>query len=302
MDMCCLEEIASLVERWKSLRNLFFFLCKVAGQAISSWTSKRGPGCHEQELVEPLVLRTVIEHIQIQNDRHEQILRFSIYDNHDDHSMFGKAADYYMGWSFGGLLLKQNGVARVVPQERQRFLEMLNTPYPILRNSEAPQELSMSNLADYTVEEPDWAIQDDISLGSDIKFQDWLLSHELRRGHRLRRVRKQQFFAPWYFPCNMAGPDLVFMLNHEQQPENRILWAIQVKTGVSKVSKEDSFNVIRTLDPNLWFQGLVTKTRVKILRQPQRLGPQLQILTILVVTSLSVSDFTDSTSLANGLS
>lgn len=63
----------------------------------SQGTTEDG-GSLKQELAEPLVLQAVIEHLQKQNGRHEQILRELLYDNQDDPSTFGKVTEYYIAW------------------------------------------------------------------------------------------------------------------------------------------------------------------------------------------------------------
>lgn len=52
----------------------------------------------KQELAEPLVLQAVIEHLQKQGSRHEEILKELLFDNQDDASTFGKVTEYYVGW------------------------------------------------------------------------------------------------------------------------------------------------------------------------------------------------------------
>ena len=73
-----------------------------------------------------------------------------------------------------------------------------------------------------------------------------------------------------------------------------MLIIFKVKTGTTKVPTKDSFKVIRTLDPNLWFQGVSVDKRDKLHRQLTHLcehGRELNILTLLVVTSLPIEDF-----------
>lgn len=157
--------------------------------------------------------------------------------------------------------------------------------------------------------QPDEGLPSDIPLGYELSYHKWL-----------RRIRKHRYFPTFYFPSNVAGPDIVFCLRPQQGNGQRLLCAIQVrgpfhvshwpepielilrkvKTGTSKVSKEDSFKVIRTLDPNLWFQGY-EKQRQCLVRELHK-NSNLTILTLLVVTSLSVEEFfTSAENLRNGL-
>ena len=65
----------------------------------------------------------------------------------------------------------------------------------------------------------------------------------------------------------------------------------KVKTGTTKVTGEDSFKLIRTLDFNLWFEGKYHEQRKRLIEELRSHRSDIQILTILVVTSLKVDEF-----------
>ena len=65
----------------------------------------------------------------------------------------------------------------------------------------------------------------------------------------------------------------------------------KVKTGTTKVTGEDSFKLVRTLDPNLWFEGQYQEQRKRLIEELRSHSSDLRILTILVVTSLEVKKF-----------
>lgn len=209
---------------------------------------------------------------------------------------------------FGGLLLKEQGATYIEPPERKEFLDILNDKTFIPRFHTSPRH-SISSLAEYTILQPNEGRERDFPYGNDLSFHGWL-----------QRIRRDRYFPTFYFPSNAAGPDIVFCLRRQQDNGQRLLCAIQVrgpfhishcpetiglilckvKTGTSKVSKEDSFKVIRTLDPNLWFQGYNNKRKLLITELHKK--PKLPILTLLVVTSKSVEEFfTSAQNLRNGL-
>ena len=53
-----------------------------------------------------------------------------------------------------------------------------------------------------------------------LEFDDWL-----------QRIRTNKYFPAIYFPPQSAGPDIIFMLRHRTNAEDRILCALQVFMG-----------------------------------------------------------------------
>lgn len=83
-----------------------------------------------------------------------------------------------------------------------------------------PQQADKVNLGpldEYTLEQSSSRGVDGIALGSKIEFHQWL-----------QYVLKGDFFPTFYFPSNIAGPDLVFCLRHQQNRNKRLICAIQV--------------------------------------------------------------------------
>ena len=70
-----------------------------------------------------------------------------------------------------------------------------------------------------------------------------------------------------------------------------ILKIRKVKTGTTKVTGEDSLKLVRTLDPNLWFEGQYQEQRARLMEELRSHRSDVRVLTILVVTSLEVEKF-----------
>jgi hypothetical protein len=290
----------------------------------------------KQELAEPLVLQAVIEHLRTEGSRHEEILKELLFDSQDDASTFGKVTEYYVGWvsyqslrkaiftnkvqAFGGLLSKEDGIAHMAPKKRESFLKILDKAAAIPRSDEPLHRPTISaclgSLEKYTIDQPNQNIKNDVSLGSPkLKFHAWL--------GRILHPERKKYFPTFFFPSNQAGPDIVFCLRkrNKQDEAKRLLCAIQVrsikhyisprtlsiltvpkvKTGTTRVTRDDSFKVIRTLDPNLWFEGYENE-RKPLIQELRNSGLNLSILTLLVVTSAPVKKFFAGTEdLINGL-
>ncbi|KAL9609072.1 MAG: hypothetical protein Q9167_006137 [Letrouitia subvulpina] len=235
-----------------------------------------------QKLSEPIVVDAVIEylHDKKHNDEEnlENVLQSLLFENQDDASSFGKAAEFYFAWSLGGLFSQSSDGLRLSFKARESFREKIGRAKFIPTNNHSCTQVLGNILSydGYTLEEASPELESDLTLGPIITFSEWL-----------RRVRDGKFFPTFHFPSTFAGPDIVFCLRSPDTKE-RILCAFQIKTG-EKCDKNDSWQLIRTLDPKLWFESApnLKKDLINELEHWQ----SHRILTALVITSRSCIDF-----------
>ena len=116
-------------------------------------------------------------------------------------------------------MLHQDSIFQISPRRRYELLSALGDADLIHRFSDLQQagKYKLGPLDDYTLEQSSSRGVDGIALGSKIEFHQWL-----------QCIWKGNFFPTFYFPSNIAGPDIVFCLRHQKNRNKRLICAIQV--------------------------------------------------------------------------
>ncbi|MCJ1468434.1 hypothetical protein MMC07_007062 [Pseudocyphellaria aurata] len=267
----------------------------------------------KQELAEPLVLDAVIEYLRMNEgeSRYERVLENLLFDVQDNASSYGFGTELFVAWvcttllarvvlmkmqSIGGLFYRPQSGPRFSVDTRNVLLEKLSLEDSIgcdgalgkattLPSIELLNEYDLLSFAGPRMDA-------DQGYGDELKFDQWL---------RLVRIydpdkASNEFFPTFYFPSVFAGPDIVFCLTRGTG-KGKLVCAIQVKSGL-RCPNTKSFELLRTLDPNLWFQT-TPDLRASLQQELQQWSSCDKILTLLFVTSTTCSDFfTDRADLA----
>ncbi|MCJ1468507.1 hypothetical protein MMC07_007136 [Pseudocyphellaria aurata] len=242
----------------------------------SSWAGK-------QELAEPIVIKAVIEYLHetegstSQSDRRssrlERVIEELLFSSQN--TEVGDIAEIYLAWGFASNLRK-NTKSLMFPERRQNLLTLIENADLITRcRGSSSRPAKLGDVRDYFLHESESV--EDIRLESNMDLAPWL-----------KRIRNDEYFPAVLFPPHDAGPDIVFMLQHQSAPTSKILCALQAslplgvtaKTGATKV---DSFGLLRTLDPNLWYSGKTRDDHQSLSTELGEWGPNLRILTGLIL-------------------
>ena len=121
--------------------------------------------------------------------------------------------------AFGGLLRHEESILQTSPDRSYDLLSALRNADLISRVCK-PQPASLEKLGPldgFSLERSASRAVDRNVLGEKIEFYQWL-----------QNVRRVKFFPTFYFPSNVAGPDIVFCLQHQKNKNERLLCALQV--------------------------------------------------------------------------
>jgi hypothetical protein len=106
------------------------------------------------------------------------------------------------------------------PERRQNLLTLMENANLISRgNVSSSGEVKLGDVRDYFLHES-VAIKD-TELESKMEIVSWL-----------KRIRNAEYFPAVLFPPHEAGPDIVFMLQHQSKPTHKILCALQASQSL----------------------------------------------------------------------
>ena len=101
------------------------------------------------------------------------------------------------------------------PERRQNLLTLMGNANIISRcGVSSSRPVKLGDIRDHFLEES--VVIKDTKLESNMQFVTWI-----------RRIKKAEYFPTVLFPPQEAGPDIVFMLQHQTEPSRKILCALQ---------------------------------------------------------------------------